>query len=161
MDDSNSEINSKLVLAKWTDRLLAWLVDFIIISAISATIIFGLFETIYGDIDNGNVLIENIQYIFASAFFFVYWIVLEYKTSQSIGKKILRLRIVSLNGQKSNLKGILLSGFGKSFLLPIDVILGWILTNQNRQRVFNKIGDTIIIKIKESEEDADTTYMKD
>jgi TM2 domain-containing membrane protein YozV len=59
------------------------------------------------------------------------------------------------------LKGILLSSFGKSFLLPIDVIIGWILTNEKRQRVFNKLGDTLTIKIRESKDTSATTYLKD
>jgi hypothetical protein len=46
-------------------------------------------------------------------------------------------------------------------LLPIDVLLGWILTNQKRQRIFNKLGDTVIIKIKETEDNSSTTYLKD
>jgi hypothetical protein len=46
-------------------------------------------------------------------------------------------------------------------LLPIDVLLGWILTNQKRQRIFNKLGDTVIIKIKETGDNSSTTYLKD
>jgi len=44
------------------------------------------------------------------------------------------------------LRGVVIDSFGKSFLLPVDVILGWILTNKKRQRVFNKLGDTLIVK---------------
>ena len=55
----------------------------------------------------------------------------------------------------------MVSSFGKSFLLPIDVVLGWILTNEKRQRIFNKLGDTLIVKIKESEDTSDITYLKD
>ena len=60
-----------------------------------------------------------------------------------------------------NLKGILISSFGKSFLLPIDVILGWILTNEKRQRVFNKLGDTVVVKIKNYADNSDLDYVKD
>ncbi len=93
--------------------------------------------------------------------FFVYWTVLEYKTGKSIGKKILNLQVTSLSEEKPTFKGILLCNFGKSFLLPLDVIIGWILTNEKRQRIFNKIGDTIVIKIKESENDLGAKYLKD
>jgi uncharacterized RDD family membrane protein YckC len=109
----------------------------------------------------GRFWAENTQYIPASVLFLIYWIVSEYKTGQSVGKKILNLKIVSLDGKKPSLKGIILSSFGKSFLLPIDVLLGWILTNQKRQRIFNKLGDTVIIKIKETEDNSSTTYLKD
>ena len=43
MNDSDT---SKIVLAKWSDRFIAWLIDFIIISSISTAIIFALFGSI-------------------------------------------------------------------------------------------------------------------
>ena len=64
-------------------------------------------------------------------------------------------------GNKPSLKGIMISSFGKSFLLPIDIVLGWILTNEKRQRVFNKLGDTLVVKIKISEDISDIKYTKD
>ena len=93
--------------------------------------------------------------------FFSYWIILEYKTGQTIGKKMFNLKITNNFGDKPSLIGVILSSFGKSFILPIDIILGWILTNEKRQRIFNKLGKTLIIKIKESENDSDFKYIKD
>jgi len=159
MSDSDSGIPSKIVLAKWTDRFLAWLIDFIIISIISTSIIFASFGTI--DYDEDAILAESTQYIPTSILFFAYWTILEYKTGQTIGKKILNLKVTNINGKKPDLKGIMISSFGKSFLLPIDVVLGWLLTNEKRQRVFNKLGDTLIVKSKESEDISDVTYTKD
>lgn len=160
MSESNSNASSKIVLAKWTDRFVAWLIDFVIISVISTTIIFSLFGTTYYEFENESWA-EGTHYIPTSIVFFVYWVILEYKTGQSIGKKILNLKIVNISGGKTDLKGILISSFGKSFLLPIDVIIGWILTNEKRQRVFNKLGDTLIIKIKENNDSSDLDYVKD
>lgn len=161
MDNPDSEIKSNVILAKWIDRFLAWAIDFIIISTVSTIIIFTSFGTIYYELDENGLWAENIQFIPASILFFVYWTVLEYKTGKSIGKKILNLQVTSLSGEKPSFKGILLCSFGKSFLLPLDVVIGWILTNEKRQRIFNKIGDTIVIKIKESKEDLGTKYLKD
>ena len=94
--------------------------------------------------------------------FFLYWLILEYKTGQSIGKIALRLKITNLKGERADLKSIVISSFGKSFLLPIDLILGWIFTNKKRQRIFNRIGDTIVIKIKDTENDSEKIkYKKD
>ena len=139
MDDS-------IVIAKWTDRFIAWLIDFIIISVISTSIIFAVFGTI--GFEDDMFLAESTQFIPSSILFFVYWTILEYKTGQTIGKKIMNLKVTNLQGKKPNLKGVLISSFGKAFLLPFDVALGWILTNENRQRIFNKLGNTLIIKIK-------------
>ena len=161
MNNSNFEENSKIILAKWVDRFLAWLIDFVIISTISTTIIFLSFGTIYYEMEEDGLWAENTQYIPASILFFVYWTILEYKTGQTIGKKILNLRVVNLKGENPSLQGVLLSSFGKSFLLPLDVILGWILTNEKRQRVFNKLGDTVVVKIKTSDENIGSTFLKD
>ena len=158
---SNSGTSSKIIIAKWTDRFLAWLIDFIIVSIISTSIIFASLGTINYEYDEDVFWAESTQYIPTSILFFVYWTILEYKTGQTIGKKILNLKVTDIHGNRPSLKGIMVSSFGKSFLLPIDVILGWILTNEKRQRVFNKLGDTLIVKIKESEDISDITYTKD
>ena len=154
-------MSSKIIIAKWTDRFFAWLIDFIIVSIISTSIIFTSFGTIDYEFGEDDFWAESTQYIPTSILFFVYWTILEYKTGQTIGKKILNLKVVNIDGKKPDLKGIMISSFGKSFLLPIDVILGWFLTNVKRQRVFNKLGDTLIVKIKKSDDIADIRYTKD
>ena len=154
-------MSSKIIIAKWTDRFFAWLIDFIIVSIISTSIIFTSFGTIDYEFEEDDFWAESTQYIPTSILFFVYWTILEYKTGQTIGKKILNLKVVNIDGKKPDLKGIMISSFGKSFLLPIDIILGWFLTNAKRQRVFNKLGDTLIVKIKELDDIADIRYTKD
>jgi uncharacterized RDD family membrane protein YckC len=141
----NSE-SSKIILAKWKDRFFAWLIDFVIISLISSSTFFLSF--LYLDYDFENFITNDGMYIPTSIMFFSYWVILEYKTGQTIGKKMFNLKITNIEGKKPNLIGVVISSFGKSFILPIDVILGLIITNEKRQRVFNKIGNTIIIKIK-------------
>ena len=159
MDESNSVSN--IIIAKWTDRFLAWLIDFIIISIISTLIIFTTFGTIDFETTEDMFWAESIQYIPSSMMFFIYWIILEYKTNQTIGKKIFNLKVTDMSGNKPNLKGIVLSSFGKSFLLPIDVVLGMILTNEKRQRIFNQLGDTLVVKIKTGELSSNVEYTKD
>jgi uncharacterized RDD family membrane protein YckC len=161
MSENNNGSDSKIILAKWTDRFFAWLIDFIIISSVSTLIIFLSFGSIYYEFEEEGLWAENTQYIPASMMFFVYWVILEYKTGQTIGKKIMNLKVLDIKGGKPKLSGILLSCFGKSFLLPIDVVLGWILTNEKRQRIFNKLGDTLTVKIKDYPETSDMKYVKD
>ena len=156
---SESETPSKIILAKWTDRFFAWFIDFIIISSISAGLIFGVLGSV--ELEEEWIWAESTQFIPSSLMFFVYWTILEYKTGQTIGKKILNLRLVNLHGEKPSLKGVMIGSFGKSFLLPFDVILGWFMTNEKRQRIFNKLGDTVVIKIKEPEDDSNLKYLKD
>ena len=159
MSNSDNSESSKIILAKWKDRFFAWLVDFVIISLISSSTFFLSF--LYLDYNFENFITNDGMYIPTSIMFFSYWIILEYKTGQTIGKKMFNLKITNNFGDKPSLIGVILSSFGKSFILPIDIILGWILTNEKRQRIFNKLGNTLIIKIKESENDSDFKYIKD
>ncbi len=159
MSNVDSNGSSKIILAKWKDRFLAWLVDFIIISMISTSIAFISFQ--YLDDNFENFISNDGMYIPTSIMFLSYWIILEYKTGQTIGKKMFNLKIVNDLGGRPSLIGVIISSLGKSFILPIDVILGWIITNQKRQRIFNKLGNTLIIKIKDSEDNSDFKYIKD
>ena len=159
MSNTDNDNSSKIILAKWKDRFFAWVVDFVIISIISTSIFFISF--LYLD-DNFESFINNDgMYIPTSVMFFAYWIILEYKTGQTIGKKMFNLKITNIQGEKPNLLEVIISSFGKSFILPIDIIVGWILTNDKRQRIFNKLGNTVVIKIKESDSDSDSKYIKD
>ena len=101
------------------------------------------------------------MYIPTSVMFFSYWVILEYKTGQTIGKKMFKLKITNSQGEKPSLIGVAISSFGKSFILPVDIILGLIITNEKRQRIFNKLGNTVVIKIKELDIDSDFKYIKD
>ena len=159
MSNVNNNGSSKIIIAKWKDRFLAWLVDFIIISMISTSIFFISF--LYLDYNFENFISNDGMYIPTSVMFLVYWIILEYKTGQTIGKKMFNLKIVNNLGERPSLVGVIISSFGKSFILPIDTVLGWIITNEKRQRIFNRLGNTLIIKIKNSEDNLDFKYIKD
>ena len=152
----------QVTIARWSDRFFAWLIDYIIVFAGSFTIFFVVFyASNFENVINDNFAYERtFEWAPISLVFFVYWIIIEYKTGQSIGKIALRLKITNLKGEKADLKNIVISSFGKSFLLPIDLILGWIFTNKKRQRIFNRIGDTIVIKLDEVEKDMENTSYK-
>lgn len=156
--------SSQIKIARWSDRFFAWLIDYVIVFAGAFVIFFVVFYASNFE----NLIYDDFQYESTfewapiSLVFLGYWIILEYKTGQSIGKMALQLKITNLRGEKANLKEIVISSFGKSFLLPIDIILGWIFTNKKRQRIFNKIGNTIIIKLeREEKEPENITYKMD
>ena len=157
---SDSGESTEIVIAKWLDRFFAWLIDCLIIWSITLIIIASWFGTVNFNWNEYNMFSHITEYIPQSLLFFGYWIILEYKIGQSIGKKILGLKIVTLDGKKPSPASVVISSFGKSFILPLDVILGWIFTNQKKQRIFNKISDTIIIKIKEEEKKSEEISYK-
>ena len=156
--------SSQIKIARWSDRFFAWLIDCVIV----ITGAFAIFFVVFYASNFENIIYDDFQYESTfdwapiSLVFLGYWIILEYKTGQSIGKMALQLKITNLRGEKANLKEIVISSFGKSFLLPIDIILGWIFTNKKRQRIFNKIGNTIIIKLERDEKEPENiTYKMD
>ncbi len=152
----------QVTIARWSDRFFAWLIDCVIVVAGSFAIFFvAFYASNFENVINDNFAFERTyEWAPISLVFFVYWVIIEYKTGQSIGKIALRLKITNLKGEKADLKSIVISSFGKSFLLPIDLILGWIFTNKKRQRIFNRLGDTVVIKLDEVEKDMENISYK-
>ena len=162
--ESNSEnAPTEVTIARWTDRFFAWLIDAIIINAVALTVFLPLFSSNFDQ--NMSLDFEytrSFEYGSISIVFFLYWLILESRTGQSIGKMALHLKITNLKGEKADIKIIAISSFGKAFLLPIAVIVGRLFTNQNRQRIFNRLGKTIVIKVESDDEDPkNVSYKKD
>jgi uncharacterized RDD family membrane protein YckC len=78
---------------------------------------------------------------------FLYWMLMEGSSGQSIGKMVMRLKIVYVDGTPVNMGNAAVESVGKAFLLPLDCIIGWILYPRNRQRLFNYISRTIVVKL--------------
>jgi len=77
---------------------------------------------------------------------FLYWTFMEGIYGQSVGKIALKMKIVKVNGEPIDIATAAIESLGKAFLLPIDLILGLLLYPQKRQRLFNYISNTIVIK---------------
>jgi uncharacterized RDD family membrane protein YckC len=169
---TNTETET-IVLARWIDRFIAWLIDFIIVS-IGLGIIFAAislpfwiafphwFETTNINMGFRGLSGPWLPYLISSLVFMAYWTYFESTTGQSIGKKLLHLKTTDLDGKTIDVKTAVIESFGKAFLLPLDVILGWIFTNNKRQRIFNRASNTIVIKLKENNTISNNvTYLKD
>ncbi len=152
----------QIIIARWSDRFLAWLIDFIIISSVAFTVYLALFSANFDQAMSGDF--EDSRYFEygpISIVFFLYWLILESKTGQSIGKMAIHLKITNLSGGQADIKSIAISSFGKAFLLPLDVIVGRLVINEKRQRIFNKLGKTIVIKVESEDEPENVVYKKD
>jgi hypothetical protein len=131
-------------LAEWKDRFFAWLIDVIIVSIV-IQIMYGI---------SGSSGYDLKSFPLRSLAFFLYWTFFETIKGQSIGKIVLKLKTIELaEGRKKeeipiNIKSAAIESFGKSFLLPIDLILGWIFTNKYRQRIFNRLSNTVVVKLE-------------
>lgn len=159
----------ELRLAKWRTRFGAWLIDVIILS-IGIGILFDLISLPFWFFHLGNEMTATsdegpvgiISYFISSLIFIAYWTYFESTSGQSIGKKLLKIKTTDLSGKKADTKSVVMECIGKSFLLPIDVFLGWLFSNNLRQRVFNRISNTVVIKVSPEEGGSDTIeYTKD
>lgn len=136
---------SRLELASWGERIVAYLIDVIILGIIVAPIISMFLWCLIWDFRIGWSLFTSLS--FNNMISFLYWTFLEGVYGQSLGKMILKLKVVRTDGQSINMLTAAIESLGKAFLLPIDFILGLILYPQKQQRLFNYISNTIVIKL--------------
>lgn len=162
---SNSTgVPAELLLAKWIDRFFAWLIDFVIVNTVLWAVFAALALPFWlnGAPDrwfSGDA--GPATWAVTSLVFFVYWIYFESTSGQSLGKMALRIRTTDLSGNKPDIRNVAIQSFGKAFLLPVDLILGWIFTNDKRQRIFNRAANTIVIKGGQEQNTANIRYVKE
>jgi len=137
-------------LAGWGDRIIAYLIDIILVG-----IILGIIKSIIlipSYFIGGTVGVPRFipwtDWGLDNLFWFVYFTFMDLSYGQSIGKMIMKIRITNLEGGPIDLRQAAIEGFGKAFLLPLDVILGWIFTNEKSQRIFTNLAHTIVVKDK-------------
>lgn len=160
--ESISPQKPEIVLAKWSTRFWAWLLDFIIVMT-AAEIIFSIAYAplAFNQGMSNNPGLGAIKYAVQSLMFFGYWTYFESTSGQSIGKKLLKIKTTDLAGNITDAKSVAISSFGKAFILPIDVFFGWIFTNDKRQRLLSKASNTIVVKAAEANGSQSVSYRKD
>ncbi len=123
-------------LASWGERFLAWFIDIIIINPVIWIFHFNIisFRTSFIDLS------------FKGLILLIYWTILEGYRGQSIGKMVMDIKVVTIKGKQPSYVEALIESFGKAYLLPIDLIFGWLFLEDKRQRVFNKVSNTIVIQ---------------
>lgn len=160
----------EVVLAGWGTRFWAWLIDFIIVNValgvLFAIVAMPIWLTGFmnpSTMANGqwwNTVGGPFTFAVNSLVFFAYWVYMESRyNGQSIGKMLLRIKTTNLEGKPADVRSIAISSFGKAFILPLDVLLGWIFTNDKRQRLLSRAGNTIVIKVQGPTESV--RYKKD
>lgn len=137
-----------IYLARWSSRFWAWLVDIILV-VLFLNIVRGVFEPVFSlpllwDFGNKNWGFFSVG--LESIFFFAYWTIMEGFRGQSIGKMVMNLKIVTRDGSKIDYLTAALESIGKSFLLPLDCLIGWLAMPGSKLRVFNRLSNTIVIR---------------
>ena len=125
-----------IVLSSWEDRFWAWLIDVLLMGILWNGILIILKVEALGI--NGAVLL--------AAILFIYWTALEGYRGQSLGKMLLNIVVTGPLGENIGFSDAAVESFGKAFLLPVDCLIGWFALREKRERLFNRISDTIVIK---------------
>jgi uncharacterized RDD family membrane protein YckC len=133
---------SGLKLAFWGERFVAWLIEVVIIGVVVG--ILGLFVSLSWW-SGWPIWIPffNVNGIFL----FLYWMLMDGAYGQSFGKMIMRIKVTRLDGSQIGMGTAALESVGKAFLLPLDCLLGWLLYPKRRQRIFNYISETVVVKV--------------
>jgi len=136
-----------LLLASWGDRLFAFLIDLVILSVLVSWMSWPGCEWIPHSI--GSRIPRWVPYSdfgFRNLIFFLYWVVLEGLYGQSVGKKLVGIKVTGLDGSPAGFGKATIQSVGKAFLFPVDLALGLILSGAQRQRLFNRLSETVVVK---------------
>ncbi len=141
-----------LKLAFWWQRFVAWLIDIVLVGIFTS--ILGLFALFRG-IPYNLTLVPGwpdwfsifFSLNFNGVILFLYWMLLEGLYGQSLGKMIMRIKVTRIDGSPVGVTHAVVESVGKAFFLFLDLLLGWLLYTKRRQRIFNFISGTIVIKV--------------
>lgn len=135
---------SQLLLAPFKKRTYAFLIDFGIIFLVTSLILIELVIELFA----GEAAI-SLTLIFASlGFLWVYSTLLEGFSGQSIGKRVIGLKVVKINGKKMDYEHAAVRNFGK-ILLPFDLLFGYQLKDPRFIRYFDKFAGTTVINLRQ------------
>jgi len=122
-------------LATWTQRFIALIIDGIILAIILGFLSLPGYRVMSGITFGANNVLQ-----------FLYFMFMDHYYGQSVGKKVMNLRITKEGGAPLTLLDAAIESFGKVFLLPIDFIVGYFMYRNKNQRLFNYLSDTVVIR---------------
>ena len=139
---------STLPLASFRNRAFAFMIDFGLILAITAAITFvpdivSLSSTGFLENRVSALLFVTVGLLW------LYSTLLEGFNGQSIGKRVIGLKVVRTDGKKMSYDHAAVRNFGKVLpLLPFDLLLGWRIKNSAFMRYFDKFAGTTVIDLR-------------
>ncbi len=139
---------SHLALAGFKKRVSAFLIDFAIILAITGTIFFLpqllSLSTLFIPVNISTVLFITIGLLW------LYSTLLEGFNGQSIGKRVVGLKVVRIDGKKMSYDHAAVRNFGKILpILPFDLFIGmWRIEDCTYMRYFDKFAGTTVINLR-------------
>ncbi len=139
---------SQLPIASFKKRAFAFLIDFTLILGITMAIVF--IQELFS-LDFAVFITQNTSTIIfiTVGLLWLYSTLLEGFNGQSLGKRIIGLKVVRTDGKKMSYDHAAVRNFGKVLpLLPFDLIAGWRIKNCLFMRYFDKFSGTTVINLR-------------
>jgi uncharacterized RDD family membrane protein YckC/DNA-binding HxlR family transcriptional regulator len=139
---------SQLLLASFKKRAVAFLIDFAMMLAITMAITFlpQVLSLSVADFLGGGA--STVIFI-TVGLLWLYSTLLEGFNGQSLGKRIIGLKVVRTDGKKMSYDHAAVRNFGKVLpLLPFDLFVGWRIKNCTFMRYFDKFAGTTVIDLR-------------
>jgi uncharacterized RDD family membrane protein YckC/DNA-binding transcriptional ArsR family regulator len=137
---------SSIPVANVKKRVYAFLVDFGVVFSVfaAASLIADVFSVVTGGGFN-----LNINVLLFVLIFWVYSTLLEGFAGQSLGKRLLRLTVVRIDGKRMFYDHAAVRNFGKIFvILPFDLLAGHRLRDRRFIRYFDKFAGTTVVDLR-------------
>jgi len=137
---------STLQLASFKKRALAFLIDLLMMLAISILVTL---PNAFSLLTAGSMfrLDPNII-LFTLVLLWLYSTLLEGFKGQSLGKRIVGLKVVRTDGKTLSYDYAAVRNFGKVFLLPFDLVIGLRLKDERFIRYFDRFVGTTVIDLR-------------
>jgi uncharacterized RDD family membrane protein YckC/DNA-binding transcriptional ArsR family regulator len=145
-----------LHLATTRKRVYAFLMDFAFAFAL-----FLIMPSAISILPAGNAPISSFSVALFLILFWVYLTLLEGFAGQSMGKRIMALKVVSIDGKKLFYDHAAVRNFGKVFLMPFDLLFGFRLHDKRFIRYFDKFSGTTVIDLQNQPMTSQTTFLED
>lgn len=139
---------SQLPLASFKKRVSAFLVDFALMLAITLAITFLPEMLSISAADFIGSSTSEVIFI-TVGLLWLYSTLLEGFNGQSLGKRLMGLKVVRTDGKKMSYDHAAVRNFGKVLpLLPFDLLVGWRIKNCTFMRYFDKFAGTTVIDLR-------------
>jgi uncharacterized RDD family membrane protein YckC/DNA-binding transcriptional ArsR family regulator len=134
---------TSLPIARFKERTMAFLIDFAIAFAL-----FMAVPNVPSSITAGIGAFLNFNIILFLCLLWIYLTLLEGFAGQTLGKRLIGLKVVTTNGKRLMYDQAAVRNFGVAFLLPVDLFIGIRLKDKRYIRYFEKFSGTTVLDLR-------------
>jgi uncharacterized RDD family membrane protein YckC len=134
--------NDQIDWGHWFLRLIAYIIDGILVSIVTAIIVFAG----YGGFGHSLEFL-----LIASVLYVLYFTLFEVYMGATIGKRLLGLQVELVNGGKITFEKALIRNLSKFLgLVIIDWLIGILTPGDKRQKFSDRYAGTIVVQSRQS-----------